>query len=606
MLPTCDIPDSVYTAGCLETDDNLEIEAPYRVEREMTSDGQMTSLVSNGNYEESTPDFVVRRRVSPRVWLAVAALGVVVVLASASTALEGCQGSATQTTTTTVTHTSTLTTTTTVTSITSTTTKCCPGNLASCLACEAGQSQGEYCANRTHFDVEGCSSCGVVEDGYDYPGGTLRKVWGHWDHHGCCKECREEALCTSWTWQDSERICLLKNQVSYEREKRHGYKSGLPGGDSMVVQLRNAEGMCLINMAETLHVGVCHDHRLASEWAYNLKTGALTSKESTCLVKSTTADKAEVASCDTANSQASWAFDASAGGLRLSKNGVRAKQDAEWKAVGDLCLFTKSLDLEPCAAHSDDQVWKMWPSNNAPTNTLFCFSVMLPWTHEPAMLKFQHASHNGIFGCEASAVYSNDTFQLGTELSTTRVHALVWNGKNKNGQVAWQHLAFVEIWRQVVREGWYLKHDWTVKVDPEAVFLADRLRHQVKHLHYGYDIDAMGSSKYENGVFLNNCPFGIRRSLIVISKRAMLVFDAGSLKCEDHPFETAYLKKCMLGLNVAQLDEFNILADGQCHQGKFSNFPQWQDCKGDHVAFHPFATPDSYSACVKAASAFSN
>lgn len=216
------------------------------------------------------------------------------------------------------------------------------------------------------------------------------------------------------------------------------------------------------------------------------------------------------------------------------------------------------------------------------------------------MLEFQQESSYGIFGCEAASVYSNDTYHLGGEVSTTRVHALEWNGKFANGKVAWQKYAFIEIWRHVIEEGIYLKHDWTVKVDPEAVFLANRLRHQVRHLHYGYN-DALGGSSYENGAFLNNCPFGIRRPLLIVSRRALVVYASSAKKCEPHTFETAYLKKCFLGLNIAQLDEFQLLADGECHKGEFSNHPHWQTCRGDHAAFHPFITPDLYTKCITAA-----
>lgn len=233
--------------------------------------------------------------------------------------------------------------------------------------------QSEFCGNRSNYAVEGCPACGLVEEGYDYPGGMLRKVWGHWDHKGCCEECRKLQLCTSWTWDSSERVCYLRNQIVFKRERKHGHTSGLPGGDSVGVQIRSGDGKCLIHEEEILHVADCNGQPSRSLWDYDLRTRVLSSRDGMCLIKSATEDKAQLAPCSSANGNPGWAFDDTAGGLRLHREKLKDHSNLEWMAVHDLCLSAPTIDLRPCALSLKQQFWDIWPSSSAPTESLFLF-----------------------------------------------------------------------------------------------------------------------------------------------------------------------------------------------------------------------------------------
>merc|ERR1719356_586265 len=51
--------------------------------------------------------------------------------------------------------------------------------------------------------------------------------------------------------------------------------------------------------------------------------------------------------------------------------------------------------------------------DNAPRDidphSLFCFMLVIPWSEEPNLVKWQHKANKGIFNCDKYSVYSNTT-----------------------------------------------------------------------------------------------------------------------------------------------------------------------------------------------------
>ena len=70
---------------------------------------------------------------------------------------------------------------------------------------------------------------------------------------------------------------------------------------------------------------------------------------------------------------------------------------------------------------------------------------------------------------------------------------------------------FAKVWHRVFDDKLFEESDWTVKVDPDAVFLPWRLR---EHL--------LGARPQEE-VFLNNCRAGLHGPIEVVSRGGMEV-----------------------------------------------------------------------------------
>jgi hypothetical protein len=217
--------------------------------------------------------------------------------------------------------------------------------------------------------------------------------------------------------------------------------------------------------------------------------------------------------------------------------------------------------------------------------TLFCFSLMLPWGYEPSLLKMQRRHKSSIFGCEATAVYSSEKQDLGginTEDLGIDLHCPLGGVFN----TVMNTPIFVEVWKRLIKDAVFRHYDWTVKVDPDAVFFPERLRHIL-----GNPAQA-ASAQDGNGTFLNNCGFGLHGPLEVISRRALEVYGNGNFICDRPPQEDVYLQTCLLALGVTQVNRFNLLAEEHCH------FSEWQKCKSGHVSFHPFKKIKDYEECL--------
>jgi hypothetical protein len=90
----------------------------------------------------------------------------------------------------------------------------------------------------------------------------------------------------------------------------------------------------------------------------------------------------------------------------------------------------------------------------------------------------------GIFACDEYGVFTDHTAPwtvgpgpLGM-LSTIHFQSAPV-GYSKDG-TAGNALLFMHVWEVVINDGRWSQHDWTVKVDPDAVMFPDRLRLHVK------------------------------------------------------------------------------------------------------------------------------
>jgi len=233
--------------------------------------------------------------------------------------------------------------------------------------------------------------------------------------------------------------------------------------------------------------------------------------------------------------------------------------------------------------------------------SMFCWAVVRPWGYEPGLVQAQYRRGASIFNCDTYAVLSS-----GEDVDLGPVKALFIPDTDPGADVgdlthmgtttnSWLNTwIFMQAWKVVHKETTAIQHDWTVKVDPDAVFFPERLRfHVADHTPAGG-----GASLY----FMNcNREFGGQHtgaklfgSLEVFSRKALKAYMTGAGKCEEELDwkgwgEDYFMSHCMDHLGVGRVEDFGMLSDKRCW---------WTECTDTwKVSFHDFKDEDSYFEC---------
>lgn len=230
--------------------------------------------------------------------------------------------------------------------------------------------------------------------------------------------------------------------------------------------------------------------------------------------------------------------------------------------------------------------------------SIFCFSLMQRGSYEEELLRFQYAENASIFVCDAWAVYSNRTIRAGHHgqpFPTTAVGANLSVDMGGAYNTALNSLVFIAVWRKVIEERRHHKHDWLVKVDPDAVFFSDRLREVlVDHKGVGY---------------VSNCKYGLHGPIEVLSRAAVhtLEKDYERSRHGSRPErcvrgvditvwgEDYFLDQCLKGVHgVSHSLDDRLMCESHC------DCPDWYWCKHatKWVTFHPFKRVDWYRQCM--------
>lgn len=138
-----------------------------------------------------------------------------------------------------------------------------------------------------------------------------------------------------------------------------------------------------------------------------------------------------------------------------------------------------------------------------------------------------------------------------------------------------------------------------MKVDPDAVFMANRLKERLHRL-----------ADYLGPVYIKNCDrneppgFGMYGPIEVISTAAVKKYlgKDGIEHCRktmkpdrENMGEDYFLQKCLDKLDVRPIKDFHILKDAQCLGRKIG------PCTTGQVAFHPFKDSNGYLRCLNEA-----
>jgi len=250
--------------------------------------------------------------------------------------------------------------------------------------------------------------------------------------------------------------------------------------------------------------------------------------------------------------------------------------------------------------------------------SLWCFALMLPFGYEPELLEAQFGHGIGIFGCTRYAVFSNGTFTLrasgptgsqlqpapasiaavsSSELVTLPIGGTLEVAMGGKWKTAMNTDIFVRVWTAVFLLGEFKDHAWTVKADPDCVFLPARLQQMLLR-------------EPEGAVYINNCKFGLHGPIEVLSRDAVLTYANSPATCqgvrddamdtshpkedEDHAFgEDEYLRRCLAKLGVGHVNEYDMLLSEQA----CGHWGETLACDAGKVSFHPFKGIDDYLGC---------
>lgn len=491
---------------------------------------------------------------------------------------------------------------------------CCGVDSAECLSCRAGVADKEFCRARRNHNITGCgdSLCGLVEHGVVYPGGDLYKVNDVQSAHACCRICRDEPKCNAWTW--SGESCRLKRQAELKAIAFNSFVSGLPGKDQVEFRIKNRHGLCMNSVFDSIVLKPCFlaDAPQQGFWFIRRLKRLASAVDGRCLQASVhRAGPLRLTHCDSTDAKQQWHYNSETGHMRAetrTSNGVLSLcvHASRWTRDGS------GVAMEVCSEFAEPQLWNLWNSDlwrleatqdalqkeeqvTSTTTTvttttiyrptIFCFSVMVSWGYEPSLVRMQVRESRSIFSCDGFVVYSNRVLDLGKGILSKIVQ-----GTDLKAHVGGKFNTllntpvFKKVWAQVLADALYLQFEWTAKVDCDAVFFPDRLRALVSET-------ALHRAQNGNGIFLNNCGFGLHGPIEVISRRALQKYRIHHAECGNPMQEDVYLQACMNRLGVQQLDRFILLSEEACRT------PHWERCQSEHVSFHPFKDEEAYKQC---------
>eukprot|EP00931_Biecheleriopsis_adriatica_P010050 TRINITY_DN111149_c0_g1_i1.p1 TRINITY_DN111149_c0_g1~~TRINITY_DN111149_c0_g1_i1.p1 ORF type:complete len:617 (-),score=107.21 TRINITY_DN111149_c0_g1_i1:112-1884(-) len=256
----------------------------------------------------------------------------------------------------------------------------------------------------------------------------------------------------------------------------------------------------------------------------------------------------------------------------------------------------------------------------APGATMHCVALFRAFSYEQELIVMQHSSGASIFQCESHAVYSSQVIEIAPGLVSRRIASSMM--AEVGGQfVTVTNLAiFLALYRQIIMDADYLNAGWTIKVDPDTVWLPARLRPILRQQSWGVGGD---------GIYLNNCPEGLHGPIEIFSQSAFRALGDHAAQCAhamDGPVcenhcesvfqqtkvcngnctdwwgEDIWADQCLHRFSEAKrvlvnslLLEAHCKSSGQAHHVNVTP----SSCRDSSiVAFHPFKTENSYTQCL--------
>lgn len=211
--------------------------------------------------------------------------------------------------------------------------------------------------------------------------------------------------------------------------------------------------------------------------------------------------------------------------------------------------------------------------------------------YEVDLMKTQIREGAGIFACDDVALACSDNLVLGDGIKVIRFN-MAAVGISKDGTAGNAQL-FMNVWDAIKGVKAVSEADWTIKVDPDAVIVPDRLRQHLSP-HTGANVYFKNCGAYQGPEW--PMMFG---ALEAFSKGAIQAYYAGGARCKSDLGwqswgEDVYMAKCMDHIGVGAVVDLGLVFDGVCRG--------YTNC-GDKsaAAFHPFKSAAGWLGCWKQA-----
>lgn len=481
--------------------------------------------------------------------------------------------------------------------------------------------------NSTHPAV---FPCAPFEDGMDFwTRALLSHTGGILSAEECDALCAATVQCGAWSWGKIRNVdgltdvCftkLLDTAGSVIRTPKADVISGMKSDCSMQKDvpkppplimgvIKNRRGGCLQAASRGLpgsrvQMWTCIDGDPNQMWVFDAKAGQIRSQDGVCLAAPDMLHDftpLQMADCDVENWTQQWSWDASTGAIQnwhgLCIDGAEANIDS-----GEVYMQTCNRDYA-------EQQWRIGLLSDMPADgvhkagskadvSLYCFALMVAGSYEQGLLKRQFELKVSIFQCDEYAVLSNETVRIAPHVVTQVVDSDLGCVKGGEFMTALNLGIFMAVWDKVIADRRFLEHEWTIKVDPDAVFFATRLRVALA-VHF----------ETPTGIYLNNCKYGMHGPVEVFSRNAVRSWGRGRHQCIDHFWklcggdclwgEDMFIDQCLWKvLGVQRDNDYRLLVEDHCDPPD-----NWEDCRdGDKVAFHPFKEAERYMKCLDHAS----
>jgi len=232
--------------------------------------------------------------------------------------------------------------------------------------------------------------------------------------------------------------------------------------------------------------------------------------------------------------------------------------------------------------------------------SLFCIEVLRIHGYELPMVRAQQRVGASIFSCEEYVVFSDGNIQqrIGTDGGGRVIRSIIIPPiKKAMGNLhdkgvttnSWLNTkTFLQMWTLLEKTDLrYRRHDWVVKVDPDAVFFPNRLRLKLKtHTFTGGNLFVMNCDRYGK--------LAMYGALEIFSIHAFNTYLKGTQRCQkDLPWhgwgEDYFMSHCMDMLGVGRLPDFTLVGDKRCHFAPCTDHSR--------VAYHDFKNLSDWMKC---------
>mmetsp|Transcript_119568 Transcript_119568/g.372544 ORF Transcript_119568/g.372544 Transcript_119568/m.372544 type:complete len:272 (+) Transcript_119568:639-1454(+) len=233
--------------------------------------------------------------------------------------------------------------------------------------------------------------------------------------------------------------------------------------------------------------------------------------------------------------------------------------------------------------------------------SLFCLEVVRSHGYELPLVQAQQKVRASVFSCDEYRVFSDGgkTEVIGIAPDGKEITTIVIPPIHKRKMAldikagvttnSWLNTeTFLQVWDLARRkDGRLFRHDWVVKVDPDAVFFPDRLREKLRH-----------HTPPSGGTFVMNCDryntIALYGALEVFSHQAIKTYLDRQWDCRNglpwHGWgEDFYMSHCMDHLNIKRLNDFTLIGDKRCHYGACDDTSK--------VAYHDYKNQTAWFEC---------